>query len=137
MWGDNRGVEVAPVTNLANCASVTPRLLIPGGAEPFYSAGAEQPGLANPVQPGLKPVAAFGFAPARPTRGHAVSFNGTTSHEASGRITTWTWSFGDGHTARGAKVSHVFARAGSYTVTLTVTDGVGQHAVIRHRVVVG
>jgi PKD repeat protein len=137
LWGDNRGVEVAPVANLANCASVTPRLLIPGGAEPFYSAGAEQPGLANPVQPGLKPIASFAFSPARPVHGHAVAFNGATSHEVSGRITAWSWWFGDGHGARGARVSHVFAKAGSYTVTLTVTDAVGQHAVIKHRVVVG
>src|SRR5262249_37756005 len=32
------------------------------------------------------------------------------------------WSFGDGTSARGESVTHVYTNAGTYTATLTVTD---------------
>lgn len=38
------------------------------------------------------------------------------------------WSFGDGGTGAGAVVSHVFAKAGTYTVTLAVADVLGNAA---------
>ena len=37
-------------------------------------------------------------------------------------IESYAWDFGDGVTDSGAQVSHEYATAGSYTVTLTVTD---------------
>ncbi|MBD3314536.1 MAG: PKD domain-containing protein [Chitinivibrionales bacterium] len=36
---------------------------------------------------------------------------------------TYAWDFGDGSTGNGERVSHVFTQAGTYTVTLTVSDG--------------
>jgi serine protease len=36
------------------------------------------------------------------------------------------WSFGDGETGSGAKPHHRYASAGTYSVTLTVTDAAGQ-----------
>jgi hypothetical protein len=36
-----------------------------------------------------------------------------------------SWSFGDGSTGGGAQVSHTFAAPGSYTVTVTARDGLG------------
>ncbi|HEY0279301.1 MAG TPA: PKD domain-containing protein [Solirubrobacterales bacterium] len=36
-----------------------------------------------------------------------------------------TWSFGDGSTATGASVSHAYAEAGSYQVTVSATDAAG------------
>jgi hypothetical protein len=50
MWGDDRGVEVASLAS--GCPGIVAHLLIPGAAEPFYAKGNEQPGAANPVQPG-------------------------------------------------------------------------------------
>src|SRR6266571_810971 len=35
---------------------------------------------------------------------------------------TYSWKFGDGATASGASVNHVYAAAGSYTLTLTVSS---------------
>jgi large repetitive protein len=42
---------------------------------------------------------------------------------------THEWNFGDGTTAAGRYVEHVFANAGLYTVTLTVTDDCGDSSV--------
>jgi PKD repeat protein len=36
---------------------------------------------------------------------------------------TYTWTFGDGGTASGQTPSHTFARPGTYTVTLTASNG--------------
>ncbi len=41
----------------------------------------------------------------------------------AGKVTTWTWHFGDGGTGTGAEVRHVYARPGRYTVVLTYSDG--------------
>ncbi len=39
---------------------------------------------------------------------------------------TVEWSFGDGSTAAGASVTHAYASAGSYTVQVSIVDGVGE-----------
>jgi PKD repeat protein len=38
---------------------------------------------------------------------------------------SYAWSFGDGNTGGGASVNHSYSAAGSYQVTLTVTDDGG------------
>ena len=57
----------------------------------------------------------------------AIVFDGSASTAASGRkIVSLTWYFGDGSAlASGASASHVFAKAGSYQVVLTVLDSAG------------
>jgi chitodextrinase len=42
----------------------------------------------------------------------------------SGNLTFYTWDFGDGSTGSGATVSHTYGAIGTYTVTLTVGNGV-------------
>ena len=39
---------------------------------------------------------------------------------------TYTWSFGDGDPGTGPRVQHAFSAAGTYTVTVTATNGCGQ-----------
>jgi PKD repeat protein len=71
---------------------------------------------------------------ATPTSGPApltVDFDGSSSSDSDGSIVTYDWDFGDGVTATGSAVSHTYEVAGSYTVTLTVTDNDGaQHATL-------
>src|SRR5260221_6377058 len=42
---------------------------------------------------------------------------------------TYTWKFGDGTTATGASVNHVYAATGSYTLTLTVSSPRGSRRI--------
>jgi uncharacterized repeat protein (TIGR01451 family) len=54
----------------------------------------------------------------------SVVFTDTSTTDGSA-IATWDWNFGDGGTGSGSVVSHTFTVAGTYTVTLTVTDACG------------
>jgi hypothetical protein len=45
--------------------------------------------------------------------------------DAGAGIASTGWGFGDGQSASGASVSHAFARAGTYSATVTVTDAAG------------
>ena len=59
------------------------------------------------------------------TAGQSVSFTGTAT-DPNGDAVTVLWSFGDGGTSTLlAPGAHVFATAGTYTVSLTATDALG------------
>ncbi|HEX8510950.1 MAG TPA: PKD domain-containing protein [Propionibacteriaceae bacterium] len=53
------------------------------------------------------------------------SFDGSTSTDADGTLTTYAWEFGDGEVSTDSKPSHTYAAAGTYPVKLTVTDDGG------------
>ena len=57
--------------------------------------------------------------------GKTVDFNGSGSSDPDGTISAYEWAFGDGGSATGASVSHSYTVAGTYTVTLKVTDNKG------------
>ncbi|MGD8587508.1 MAG: PKD domain-containing protein [Chromatiales bacterium] len=59
------------------------------------------------------------------TVGVAVSFDGSGSSDPDGSIVAYDWDFGDGNTGSGVSPSHSYAAAGTYNVTLTVTDDAG------------
>jgi len=87
-------------------------------------------GLSNSVQQIQKnvvvntsPVAVI-TAP-RTTNSTTVEFSGVRSSDAETSIASYEWDFGDGATAKGAKVQHTFSSPGSYNVSLRVDDGEG------------
>lgn len=51
-----------------------------------------------------------------------VNFDGSASSDEDGKIASYLWDFGDGTTAADAATAHTYGAAGTYTVTLTVTD---------------
>jgi tetratricopeptide (TPR) repeat protein len=52
---------------------------------------------------------------------------GDVSRSRAGKIVKTRWSFGDGLTAEGTRLRHVYFRTGRPTVKLTVTDERGNH----------
>ncbi len=54
-----------------------------------------------------------------------VIFDGSKSYDEDGTIKNYTWSFNDGKTYYGQIITRTFTSAGSYIVTLTVTDNYG------------
>jgi PKD repeat protein len=60
------------------------------------------------------------------TSGLTVTANGSTSTDSDGTIANYAWSFGDGSTATGVTpAAHAYAQAGTYPISLTVTDNAG------------
>ena len=57
--------------------------------------------------------------------GLTINANGSSSSDPDGTITSYAWTFGDGGTSTLANASHTYAAAGTYTVTLEVTDNEG------------
>jgi PKD repeat protein len=98
---DNRGATASATTTVSVTASPSP-----------------------PPATNQAPVAAPG-GPYAGTAALAVAFNGGGSFDPDGSITAYQWSFGDGSTGSGVAPTHAYAAAGSYTVTLTVTDDRG------------
>jgi PKD repeat protein len=73
------------------------------------------------------PTAAFTPSTGSPEINQAVNFNAGASTAAPGRtIGSYSWNFGDGAMGSGINVTHAYAAAGAFTVTLTVTDDIGQ-----------
>ena len=66
------------------------------------------------------PVANFTFT----TSGLTANFT-DTSTDSNGTIASRSWNFGDGTTSNVTNPSRAYAAAGTYTVTLTVTDNGG------------
>ena len=72
--------------------------------------------------PNVAPTAAFTSS----SSGLTATFDGRTSTDPDGPITSYSWDFGDGTPAgSGAQPSHTYAAADTYQVTLTVADSAG------------
>ena len=57
--------------------------------------------------------------------GLACTFDASGSTDPDGSITSYAWTFGNGTTGTGATAARTYAAAGTYPVTLTVTDNLG------------
>jgi PKD repeat protein len=73
---------------------------------------------ANPQN--LPPTADFTFT----TTDHSAIFT-DTSTDSDGTIASWAWDFGDSNNSTDQNPSHIYAAAGTYSVSLTVTDNDG------------
>jgi PKD repeat protein len=79
------------------------------------------------VQVGSSPTATFTLPGGAAPVGVPVSFNaaGSSDPNSGGSISSYAWDFGDGKSGSGTTPSHAYAKPGTYTVSLTVTDNYG------------
>lgn len=78
----------------------------------------------NPCQGNTPPTANAG-QDRSVQAGTALSFSGSGSSDSNGTIQSYSWNFGNGQTATGSSVSFTYPSAGTFTVSLTVTDNCG------------
>ncbi len=126
---DDGGLTFSTPVRVDNDASVISKVLSPfilgtnGDLFLGWSGGSSSISMiARGLVPGVH--AAFAITPSVVFANESVSFDGSAS-AAGGTVSSYAWSFGDGGTSSGAQPSHAFAALGTYTVSLTVTDGAG------------
>ena len=114
-FGDgNSGTGATASHQYAAGGSYVVRLTVSDG-----EAGAAATRTITAVRPNRAPDAQFGASGADAT----WTFDASASTDADGDALAYAWSFGDGTTATGRVVTKTYAAAGSYAVTLTVSDG--------------
>lgn len=79
-----------------------------------------------PVPPNVAPTAEFSATPVSGTAPLTVNVDAGGSSDSDGTIASYSWNWGDG-TANGSgeTTSHEYTVAGTYTLSLTVTDNDG------------
>jgi PKD repeat protein len=82
----------------------------------------------------------FTFSPSAPKAPATVSFNASNSSAPTpgATITDYSWNFGNGSTAFGSSANQttIYTAAGTFTVTLTITDSTGRTAVTSKQITV-
>ncbi|MFM7668612.1 MAG: PKD domain-containing protein, partial [Bacteroidota bacterium] len=76
------------------------------------------------------PTASF-TSPNALCQGSTVTFTDFSTNSP----TTWAWNFGDGNTSTQQNPTHTYAAAGSYTVSLTVSNSAGTNSTTQNIVV--
>lgn len=104
------------------------------------------PGVILP--PASNPTAQFTVTPAAPAASAPAAFDASTSCagqagstgaclSSNNVLTGFNWTFGDGQSGSGQSLQHAYSLAGTYNVTLTVTNDRGLTASATKQVTVG
>jgi len=105
-------------------------------------AGTKSKEITVQLRPNQPPTADFTWTPTSPEAGDEVTFTATASDpdDPPDEPFTYAWDFGDGTTLAASEdnqeVTHTYANAGTYTVTLTVSDSRGAQTTVEHDITV-
>jgi len=80
----------------------------------------------DPIEKVDMPEADFTFSPTTGYPPLTVGVHAVPAYDPNGSEVSYAWSFSDGGTATGRSATHVFETAGTFTITLTITDNLGR-----------
>ncbi|WP_405246592.1 beta strand repeat-containing protein [Cellulophaga sp. Asnod2-G02] len=111
------GISVNPLTNVGQNFTnpVAYTVTAADGSTQVYTVTVIAPAINN------SPTA-NASGPATTTVGVVENFNANSSSDPDGNGLTYSWDFGDTNASNLINPTHSYATAGTYTVTLTVTD---------------
>ncbi len=123
-FGDGSSSTSAnPAHSYASAGSYTATLSV---TDDDGATGSDTATVTINTQPaGNQPPVANANGPYSGSAGVAISFSSSGSSDSDGSIVGFSWSFGDGTGSSQANPIHTYAAAGSYSVSLTVTDNGG------------
>ncbi|MGB7992613.1 PKD domain-containing protein [Methanoregula sp.] len=103
----------------------------PGHTLEFYTStsdgGMIDMGVSSVSALATAPVALFTSSSSSGTIPFTVSF----MDQSQNTPTSWAWNFGDGTSSNNQNPSHQYTTAGSYTVSLTASNSVGQNTITK------
>ncbi len=114
----NGGSLVTPRQDYPATPTGDGRVLLSGGQGPVGVLGTSELYTSN------RPPVANAGATVTANEGVTVHFDGTGSSDPDGDVLSYSWTFGDGSAPdTGSQPSHIYGDEGTYTITLTVSDG--------------
>jgi PKD repeat protein len=108
--------EVAPKKGGSKLKYIVPAALVTGGGG--YLLYSQLTKNSPPVAAGSITPTGTGIAGLTP-----FTFDGSRSTDPDKDTLTYSWNFGDGQQGTGGSAQHVYATAGSFVVSLAVSDG--------------
>jgi len=125
-FGDGSTATTQTVNHIyTNAGTYTARLTLTDNVGQTNTATVAVNASSLASTPASPPTAIISSSAATGPAPLTVSFDGSGSTATNATLTAYNWSFGDGGSATGSKVSHAYTTAGTYTATLTVTDSKG------------
>ncbi|MDH7444459.1 glycoside hydrolase family 48 protein [Aquimarina sp. 2201CG14-23] len=94
-----------------------------GGYTLYFSTTSTQPNCDNTGGGNTNPVADISATPISGEAPLLVTFDASASTDEDGDALSYSWDFGDGNTGDGVTTENTFVSKGTYSATLTVTDG--------------